>query len=399
MTGPFLFYGKVLLRVLPESDYALALEQLAEALPLEVVAVDRRGLVVVWNRALGASVRPREEALGLPLLDAYPDLAADRGHDWAETVRAALEEGRRTEVPRHPFGDRVVRATVAPILGSRGPAGTPAGGPVIGAVVTLEDITERERSDERRVQRVRSEAVEALGAGLAHEVRNPLNALSLNLQLLREQLEDPASERADLLRKADAMISELARMDGLVTHLLEVSRGGPPARVRTRIDDVVREVVERLQATAAVAGATLTFRPGSSRDLSLDRNRIDRALHNLVRNAIEAVSEEGARRGGHVWVASRDDPNSTVVVVDDDGPGIAPEDRPRLFELFFTRKRHGTGLGLPLARRAVEDHGGALELLPRPGGGTRCVMHLPIPGDAGRRGRRGGEEDAGWPAS
>ena len=66
-----------------------------------------------------------------------------------------------------------------------------------------------------------------------------------------------------------------------------------------------------------------------------------------------------------------------MIVVDDDGPGVPPEDRSRVFELFFTRKRGGTGLGLPLARRAVEDHGGEIEVLARPGGGARFVVHLP----------------------
>ena len=124
---------------------------------------------------------------------------------------------------------------------------------------------------------------------------------------------------------------------------------------------------------AAKAGVTLSHVDGSRRTLHLDPVRIDRALHNLVRNAIEA-----APRGGHVVVSTRDDPHSTVVVVDDDGPGIPPEDRPRIFELFFTRKRGGTGLGLPLARRAIHDHGGELEVLDRPGGGARFVVHMPL---------------------
>jgi signal transduction histidine kinase len=237
----------------------------------------------------------------------------------------------------------------------------------------LDDITERERSEEQRMRRERSLAVEKLGAGLAHEVRNPLNALSLNLQLLRERLEDPSADRKDLLGKADAMIAEMRRLDDLVTHLLEVSRGSPPSREPARLDDLARQVVERLRGTAEKGGVSLAFAPGSSRTLSLDRARIDRALHNVVRNAIEA-----APRGGHVWVATRDDPHSTVAMVDDDGEGFPPEDRPRLFELFFTKKRGGTGLGLPLARRAVLDHGGELEVLDRPGGGARVVVHLPI---------------------
>jgi PAS domain S-box-containing protein len=373
----FRYYSEVLVRILPESEYAVALEQLAEALPLQIAAVDRTGRVVVWNRLLDREVRPRREALGRPLLEVFPGLAEDRNLAWEAALAGALAGKERLDLTRHPLGERVVRAVLAPLLG--------AAGEVQGAALAVEDITERVRSEERRVLRARSDAVEALGAGIAHEVRNPLNALSLNLQLLRERLSDPAAERGDLLEKADAMIAELRRMDGLVTHLLEVSRGGPPDREEGRLDPVVERVVERLRPTAERAGTTLRFRAGSSRTLSLDPARMDRALHNLVRNAIEATP-----RGGNVWVSTRDDKASTVVAVEDDGPGIPAEDRPRIFELFFTRKRGGTGLGLPLARRAIQDHGGELEVLERPGGGTRFLVHLPIGGAAdGDDGRTG----------
>ena len=100
-------------------------------------------------------------------------------------------------------------------------------------------------------------------------------------------------------------------------------------------------------------------------------------LHNLLRNAIEAA----ATGGGHVLVTTRDDPHSTVVVVDDDGPGIRPEERSDVFVLYTTSKRGGTGLGLPLAREDVRRHGGEIEVLARPGGGARFVVHLPPPGE------------------
>ena len=141
------------------------------------------------------------------------------------------------------------------------------------------------------------------------------------------------------------------------------------------MDPIVARTLELLRGKADRAHASLTHVPGSRRTLHLDAVRIERALHNLVRNALEAVAH-----GGHVVVTTRDDPHSTVIVVDDDGPGIPPEDRPRLFELFFTRKRGGTGLGLPLAQRAIHDHGGELEVLDRPGGGTRFIVHLPVDG-------------------
>jgi PAS domain S-box-containing protein len=363
----FYYYSELLLQVLPEDAYVRHLEALAEDLPLEIAAVDAHGRVVVWNRALAAWAGPRERALGRPLLQALPLLAEDPHADWPALVAAALAGAPRADLARQPLGERVVRATVGPV---RDPAGR-----VLGAVLSFHDITLGAREEERRRIQTRSEAVTALGAGIAHEIRNPINALSLNLQLLRERIDDLPREQ--IAAKADAMIAELRRMESLVAHLLEVSRGGPPNLAPERVDEIVAAVLARLEGLAAATGARVSSRPGSRRVLPLDRPRIERAVENLVRNAVEA-----AGRGGHVEVVTRDDPHSTVVVVDDDGPGIAPEDRARVFELFWTRKRGGTGLGLPLAQRAVESHGGEIEVLARPGGGARFVVHLPLADEA-----------------
>ena len=112
MSRWFHLYTEVLVRVVPESDYALALEQLAEAMPLEVAAVDRTGRVIVWNRAIAAEVTPRETVLGRPLLEALPGLLGDRNLDWRRALEGVLAGGPALELPRHPLGDRVVRVTL-----------------------------------------------------------------------------------------------------------------------------------------------------------------------------------------------------------------------------------------------------------------------------------------------
>ena len=377
MPGRFLYYGEILLRLLPEQDYAIRLEALAEALPLEVAATDAAGRVIVWNAALAAVAGPRDEALARPLLQALPWLAADPNVDWQGALDDVLGGGADRILPRHPLGDRVVRATLGKM---QGPAGE-----ILGAVLSLEDITHGMREEERRRLRVRTNAVAGLGAGIAHEIRNPLNAMSLHLQLLRERLEDPRTPREDLLRKTDTMIAEVERMESLVRSLLSISRGGPLVRRPERIDEIVDGVVGRLRETAREGNVTLEVTHGSERSLPLDRTSVEAAVSNIVQNAIEA-----ARPGGHVWIASRDDPHSTVVVVSDDGPGVRPDQREKVFEIFWTSKRGGTGLGLPLARTTVERHGGELEVLDRPGGGSRFVIHLPrvegldVTGAAGR---------------
>ncbi len=372
-SGRFLHYSEILLRILPEQDYALRLEALADALPLEVAATDAAGRVIVWNPALAEVAGPRSEAIGRPLLDAVPWLVEDPNVDWATLIAAVLAGGEARTFPRHPLGLRVVRATIAPMRGGRDE--------VLGSVLCFEDITLGAKEEERKRLKVRGMAIAALGAGIAHEIRNPLNSLSLNLQLLRESLSGPEPSPEPPTSRIDQMIAEVKRMNTLVQNLLEVSRGGPTVTREESVDAIVQEAVGRLREMADTGGVRIHMHLASRRRVPLDHTGMDRALTNIVSNAIDAAGQ-----AGNVWIATRDDPHSTVVVVDDDGPGIPAESRERVFELFWTSKRGGTGLGLPLARRAVERHGGELEVLARPGGGSRFVIHLPPDGGAGESG-------------
>lgn len=381
MTRRFLYYTELLVRLLPEREYAIHLEALAEALPIEVAATDGTGRVIVWNHSMECVAGPRSEALGKALLDALPWLSADPNRDWADVLRDVLGGGAGRTFARVPLGGRVVRATIAPMRGDADE--------VLGAVLALEDITEGTRVEEERRLRERAHAVQDLGAGIAHEVRNPLNALSLNLQLLRERMDDPDIGREEIRERTDRMIEETVRVERLIEHLLEVSRRDELHRSQEQIDTILSGIVERMEGTAQKLACQIAFEPGSTRRLFLDRVRIERALHNLVRNALEAAAE-GA---GHVWITTRDDPHSTVIVIDDDGPGIRPEDRSRVFVIYTTGKRGGTGLGLPLAREDILRHGGEIEVLSRPGGGARFVVYLPPESSSSDRG------EAPWPTS
>ena len=370
MPGRFLYYTNVLVRLLPEDDYARYLEALAEALPIEVAATDPDGRVIVWNRALARVAGPREDAVGRPIFEALPWLAMDPNLDWHAVLGDVLVGGRARTYPRHPLGPRVVRATVGPMLGDHGR--------VLGSVLSFEDITLGAREAEQRRQRDRTEAVHHLGESLAHEIRNPLNAMSLNLQLRREALDGDAT-RDDLVRRAEKALAESRRLERLVTHLLEVSRGGPLEIVPARVDPIVADVVDRLEGLAETHGVRVQVQAGSGRMLPLDRVRIDRAVENVVRNAIEAAAEGGHR----VWISTRDLPHSTVIEIDDDGPGINPQDLSQVFVLYSTGKRGGSGLGLPLAREDVRRHGGEIEAKARHGGGAQFLIYLPAEDEPG----------------
>jgi signal transduction histidine kinase len=224
----------------------------------------------------------------------------------------------------------------------------------------------------------RMAAVGTLASSLAHEVRNPLNSISLQLVLLSRRVARlGAGPDPELAALTEAARREIDRLDELVGEFLSLSSID---RVRLREQDfpgIVREVLDLMAPMASQKGVSLA--EGVSDPLPtilLDREKIKQVLINLVRNAIEATSE-----GGSVTLTSRLTGDTVLVEVTDTGVGI--EAGLDVFDFFITTKRGGTGLGLPIARRIVEAHGGRLTFESEPGVGTTFCVTLKTAG-AGR---------------
>ncbi len=217
----------------------------------------------------------------------------------------------------------------------------------------------------------RMAAVGTLASSLAHEVRNPLNSISLQLVLLSRrvarsgQVPDP-----ELTALVEAARREIDRLDALVAEFLSLSSIDRVRLKEHNLLEIVREVLVLLVPVAAQKGLSLA--EGVSDPLPpvlVDREKIQQVLINLVRNAIEATSE-----GGSVTLSSRLSGDTVVVEVADTGVGI--EAGLDVFDFFITTKRGGTGLGLPIARRIVEAHGGRLTFESEPGLGTTFFVTL-----------------------
>ncbi len=217
----------------------------------------------------------------------------------------------------------------------------------------------------RRALHARDEERETLLAGIAHEVRNPLGALDLFAGLLAEELQG-RPEAAHVAR----IRSELAALSKVVGEFLDYARTRPPVREAVSLGPLLAEVVE-LSAPLA-ADRLISLSSEGDGGVIADREQLRRALLNLVRNAIEA-----APAASEVEVAASVGEAEAVIEVRDRGPGLAPGAREGLFRPFFTTKERGTGLGLALAKKVADAHGGALDLLDREGGGI--VARLAIP--------------------
>jgi signal transduction histidine kinase len=224
------------------------------------------------------------------------------------------------------------------------------------------DVTEEY---EMGVRMRRSERLAALGtmaAGLAHEIRNPLNAAHLQLTLLQRKLGRPEGADASGAAEAARLVAdELNRLAGLVREFLQFAKPQPLRLSRGDLRITVEEVVGLLAPEAAAAGAALELLPGPTIFAELDDERMKQVIHNLVRNAVEAVG-----KGGKVRLRLEAQNGEAHLAVEDNGPGLPSLDAP-IFEPFFTTKESGTGLGLAIAHRIVTDHGGRITVDSRPG--------------------------------
>lgn len=236
--------------------------------------------------------------------------------------------------------------------------------------------------EQARQSASRASYVGLLASGLAHEIRNPLNAMNMNLQMLEEELhthpEDLDSEHAELL---DSTKSEIKRLERLVNNFLAYARPAPPRVEATDVNQVVSEVTRLLEndfRQSEIALESDLSEPLPS--VELDSGQFKQALINLLVNARQVLEP-----GGTVRVVTRAGSSGEVVVeVVDDGPGIAPDAQSRIFEIFYSSRGGGTGLGLPIARQVVERHGGKIELDSELDRGTTFRIRLPRRQGAGR---------------
>ena len=214
-------------------------------------------------------------------------------------------------------------------------------------------------------------AVGTLASSLAHEVRNPLNSINLQLVLLSRRLEHlDDTKRVEMSSYIDSARKEISRLNDLVEEFLSLSTVDRVSLSEMEPSEVVRESLELMTPAAHQLGIAVTFnREGQFTPLRLDREKIKQVLINLIRNAIEAMPQ-----GGTLTVSTRMEEGALFIQVSDTGIGIQPGQD--VFDFFVTTKRGGTGLGLPIARRIVEAHGGSLSYESRPGRGTVFSVRL-----------------------
>jgi hypothetical protein len=239
----------------------------------------------------------------------------------------------------------------------------------------VEQLRESHEEIERlhRTQMSRAEHLATLGelaTGLAHEIRNPLAGIAGVIEIISRDL--PASSPARAVIKE--VPQEIARINHIVTDLLQTARPHPPRVRKSDLNITVEHAVMLGRQQALAKGVHIElYKDPSLPEVEHDSDQIHQVLLNLLLNALQAIDENGS-----VKVSVRAQGSAAFVEVTDNGRGIAPKHLPNIFRPFYTTKGDGTGLGLSLARRIVEDHHGRIDVTSTVGQGTTFVVILPL---------------------
>jgi two-component system, NtrC family, nitrogen regulation sensor histidine kinase NtrY len=340
------------------------IETLLQNLTTAVISLDGEGRVTTINRS---ALRLLElEAQPDPVGQALAPLLPGSGREAiGDMVDAMLQDGRAGMVRQVDLqvGARTLSLAVSatPLRGD--------GGEVLGAILVIEDMT-----DLMRAQKIA--AWREVARRLAHEIKNPLTPIQLSAERILKKYVARSDDLDEIVEEGTAaIVREVAALKNLVDEFSRFARLPAPRPVLTDL----REVVGSALSLYDGVHSQVRIEPRCDADLPhlpIDPEQMKRALVNLLDNAVAAMEGRGT-----VTIEARRDPatGGVVLEVSDDGPGIRPEDRDRLFLPYFSTKKQGSGLGLAIVHRIVTDHGGRIRVEENDPHGARFIIELPAP--------------------
>jgi signal transduction histidine kinase len=214
-----------------------------------------------------------------------------------------------------------------------------------------------------------------LAAGVAHEIRNPLNAIGMGLQRLkREFLPQDESKKEEYLSFVDLVLKEIRRVNEIIEQFLALSRPFQLDLRKSSLQELLKNLIALFQEEASSHGIQVQAEMDSDLPLiKMDSERLTQAFINIMKNGMEAMG-----KGGILRIETHASADHVKVVISDSGSGIPPDQMEKIFNYYYTTKEKGVGLGLPIAHRIIEAHGGQLKVESRIGSGTKVTITLPV---------------------
>lgn len=246
-----------------------------------------------------------------------------------------------------------------------------------GYVIVISDVTEDRVSMEELIENERTSSIVRLAAGVAHELGNPLNSLTIHLQLIERKLKKLTmeSDQAQLAESVQVCQGEVQRLDGIITHFLEAVRPRKPELNELELVELVEEVLHVQEAELSNRKVEVNIEVSDDIPFVLgDRGQIKQVFFNLVKNAMEAMQP-----GGRLRILARKDDDFVYLQFSDTGSGISEEELSKVFQAYYTTKTEGHGLGMMIVQRIMREHGGQITIESRKDVGTAITLQFPQP--------------------
>jgi len=341
-----------------------------ESIPTGILTINGRGLITAVNPAAeGVLKRSSVEMLG----NTYETVFQE-----SDTIRTVLDAARqRRQYIDHqdlPYdvghqARRTIRVSTAELSDDDAGLG--------GVILLAKDVTDWLALEQRVRGAEKLAALHTLSAGVAHELRNPLSAVDLNLQLLEEQLQEENRLTPTATQYLKVLNAETRRLTAILDNFMKFARPGSLQFHQFDVKGVIAHIAALLKHEADERHVRLRLTMGADIPAIVgDETQISQALLNVIVNAFQAMPDGGVAEimAAPVRVSDKD---WIEIIVRDTGVGIKSKDISRLFEPFFTTKVNGSGLGLAIAYRILQDHKGDIKVSSTPGSGTSVVIKLP----------------------
>ncbi|MDZ8118711.1 PAS domain S-box protein [Pontiella agarivorans] len=372
------------------------LENIINSMPSIIIGLDSEGHVMQWNdQAEKLTGTDAQLAHGQPILQVFPDLGND--------MNAIFKAMHQQDIQRHEHvhctinaEPRIIDVTVYPITsdGSEG------------AVIRIDDVTDRVRIEEMMVQSEKMMSVGGLAAGMAHEINNPLAGILQNLQVMKNRVSDAternteAAEKAgtsfeaihaymkerDILQMMDTVSEAGRRAAKIVDNMLSFSRKDDAHFLPNDLAGIIERSIElasndyNLKKRFDFRHIKIVREFENIPEIACEGSQIQQVLLNLLGNSAQAMAGNDRQKDPQITIRLKLEDKMVLIEVEDNGPGIDAETRKRVFEPFFTTKDvgHGTGLGLSVSYFIItENHNGTMNLSSSPGMGARFSIRIP----------------------
>ncbi|MEW5958667.1 MAG: ATP-binding protein, partial [Chloroflexota bacterium] len=337
-----------------------------------LIAIDKDKRITAFNPAAASMLGCEKEQVLNQAIDQALDGAEALIKVFEKTLASGQSYSHQEIIVRHWDGtDLPISVSTASLITSE------TGHPSPGVVGVLEDLSEIKALEAERRRLDRLAALGEMSAVVAHEIRNPMAGIGAGIEYLTRHIPPDSAD----FEGVKMVHGEIERVNRILEDILFVARPLQLSLSHENLPEIIASVIRRCQSRIEQSRVTVSRKFESHLPLlKVDRQRLEQVFTNLVINAVQAMSH-----GGQLTIETSlgrlnqdQSAHEVVVTIADTGPGIPVETQRRIFEPFFTTKAKGTGLGLPVARRIIEEHGGNIQVESQEHQGTRFLIRLPI---------------------